>query len=171
MSNNAFKNVGGYWLTKSLFYETNVTDKAHIRFTLKSEDHKGYPSLYRLYMESNDPTEYRFAQEHLGGWEHWQTLQSCGWFKKHIQKWREELEVRLKSYSLAKIMSESKGSGRESFAAAKYLVEKGWEPKDGQGTKRGRPSKQQVKEEAQRIVAEGNLIDDDLNRLTGGKTH
>jgi hypothetical protein len=162
---NKFRSSSNSRLLKALFYETTGADKATVVYTLKDSDHLGYPSLYRLYMETDDPTEYRFATQHLDGWEHWQQLCECTWFVAYADRWRHELEVRMKSKALARIMTEAKTGGRDSFASNKYLLEKGWEPKEQ--AKRGRPSKAEIKEEAHKILSTSSRLEEDFFRITG----
>jgi hypothetical protein len=156
-------------LLKGIFYEMTLSDKSSVVYTLKDQDHEGYPSLYRLYMETNDPTEWRFAQEHLDGWEHWEMLCETTWFKPYAQRWRKELELRMKSQALARIMSESKTASKESFQANKYLLEKGWEPKEGQHQSnrpgRGRPSKDEINKAAKEIAHNQSRLEEDFQRL------
>jgi len=154
---------GTAWLTKGIFYEELLADKSTCLYTLKDTDHMGYPSLYRLYMETNDPTEWKFATTHLGGWKHWEMLCDCTWFKPYVERWRRELELRMKSQALARIMAEAKTSNKESFSANKYLLEKGWEPKDS--SKRGRPSKDDIKQAAREELQMNNRISEDFDRI------
>lgn len=151
-------------LLKGLFYEMTLSDKSSVVYTLKDKDHEGYPSLYRLYMETNDPTEWRFAQEHLDGWEHWEKLCEATWFKPIVARWRRELELRMKSQALSRIMSEAKTASKESFQANKYLLEKGWEPKDSQ-SRRGRPSKDEIAKAAKEIATTNSRLEEDFERL------
>lgn len=152
-------------LYRSMFYELCGADKTYVVYTLKDQDHEGYPSLYRLYMECNDPTEWKFATTYLDGWEHWEILSNTAYFKPYVDRWRTELELRMKSQALAKIMSESKTSGRDSFAANKYLLEKGWEPKPT--NKRGRPTKDDIKQAAYDELSANKQLDEDFVRITG----
>jgi hypothetical protein len=154
---------------KGLFYETTLANKFSVVYTLKDQDHLSFPSLYRLYLEANDPTEYRFALEHLDGWEHWEMLCSCTWFKPYVERWRRELELRLKSESLARIMREAKTNSKESFTANRYLLEKGWEAKDK--NPRGRPSKEQIQQQAQVIALTDRRLEEDFERISGTKGH
>ena len=151
-------------LLKGLFYEMTLSDKSSVVYTLKDVDHEGYPSLYRLYMETNDPTEWRFAQECLDGWEHWEMLCATTWFKPYVERWRRELELRMKSEALSRIMRESKTGSKESFQANKYLLEKGWEPKDSQH-RRGRPSKDEIAKAAKEIATTDRRLEEDFERL------
>jgi hypothetical protein len=164
---NRFRSPGNNnLLTKALFFELALADKSLCVYTLKDHDHTvegvTYPSLYKLYMSVNDPTEYRFATKHLDGWEHWEALSSCTWFQPYLERWRRELETRMKSEALARIMQESKTTSKESFAASKYLLEKGW---DKPQEKRGRPSKEQIQKQAHEIASSNNVILEDFKRL------
>lgn len=150
-------------LLKGLFYEMTLADKSSVVYTLKDHDHEGFRSLYRLYMETNDPTEWRFATEFLDGWEHWELLCKTTWFQPYVSRWRKELELRLRSQALSRIMSESKTASKESFAANKYLLEKGWEPKDS--GRRGRPSKDEVSKAAREIASTNSRLEEDFERL------
>ena len=121
-----FKNSNGVFLLKALFYETTLADKSSVIYTLKDRDHEGYPSLYRLYMETGDLTEYQFASEHLDGWAHWEALCSCVWFQPYLERWRKELTLRHKAGALKRIISEAQSSSRNAFTANKFLVQSGW---------------------------------------------
>jgi hypothetical protein len=160
---NKFKNASGRHLLKELFFETAL-DKANVVYTLKDQDHLGYPSLYRLYMEANDPTEYRFATQHLDGLRHWKALQKCTWFVPFIEAWREELDIRSKSEAVSRIRQVALSGGKDSLTANKYLAEKGWE-KAPTNTK-GRPTKDQVNKAAAQIAEDSQRVAEDLLRLT-----
>lgn len=157
-----FKNAQGVRFLKALFFEETLADKANVVYTLKDQDHEGYPSLYRLYMETGDPTEWKFANAHLDGWDHWQNLCECTWFKPYVARWRKELSLRIASEALTRIMAEAKTASRNAFTANRFLLE-GWEAKGE--SKRGRPSKQAIREEAHRIASSESQIADDFNRI------
>lgn len=161
MSN--FKNTNGVWLTRELFYET-AQNKDNVIYTLKQEDHMGFPSLYRLYMEADDVTEYSFALRHLGGWSHWKLLADSTFFKTYIDDWREELEVRARARALAKIINTAAGSSKDAFMAQKFVANKEWD-KAKPATK-GRPSNAAIKTAANDIAIEQRRLTDDLSRLT-----
>jgi hypothetical protein len=158
-----FKTAQGVRYLKGLFFEETLADKSTVIYTLKDRDHEGYPSLYRLYMETNDPTEWRFATKYLDGWDHWERLCESPWFKPYIERWRRELQLRVASESLSRIMAESKTNSRDSFTANRYLLERGWEPKDSK--KAGRPSKDAIRAEAKRMASETSQVTDDFQRL------
>lgn len=154
-------------LTKALFFETTLADKSTVLYTLKDKDHTyegtTYPSLFQKYLESNDPTEYRFATTYLDGLYHWETLCECTWFKPYLERWRHELSLRMKSEALARIMREAKTSSKDSFMANRYLLEKGWE---SEKSKRGRPSKEEIKQAATDIARTETSLLDDLKRIS-----
>lgn len=163
-NSNSFKGTSGRRYLKGLFFETTLADKSSVLYTLKEKDHEGYPSLYRLYMECKDPTEYRFATTYLDGWSHWEELCQCTWFQPHLEQWRRELEIRMKSECLLRIMDEADNPlSKDRLRANTYLLEKGW----AKPTKnmRGRPSKQEIKEAATEMAREQEQISSDFERL------
>lgn len=132
-----FKDVGGRMITQGLFLEIGYTDNAY--YTLDDEDktYEGrvYPSLKRLYLEHEDVGEYDFAKTYLLNWRHWQRLCANKVLAKHIEEWREELEVKLRSdaiYTIIQLSSEEKGG----FQAAKWIADRGWDVRSV-----GRPKK------------------------------
>jgi hypothetical protein len=161
----SFKNAAGKWLNKALFFELTGAHRPHACFTLKDADHtdpsgKVFLSLKRLFLESDDPTEYKFATEHLGSWAHWKDMQTQDDIALHIIEWREERDVRLQSLGI-KVMVKMAASG-ENYHAAKYLADQGWI------TARGRPSKQ---EKAKLLRKESTLsknVRNDMKRLRNG---
>lgn len=157
----------GQRLTRGLFFETQLADKSSVVYTLKDRDHLGYPSLYRLYMEADDPTEYTFALAHLDGWDHWQMLCDCTWFRPYVSAWRKELEVRAKAQALLSIRAIAKDkTSKEHYQASKFMVSSGWvEKTKGRGA--GRPSKDDIRKEANRIAQTSKDIDDDFERIQG----
>lgn len=160
---NKFKNAAGAYLTLNLFYETSQ-DKSQVLFTLKDRDHAGYPSLYRLYMEANDPTEYSFAITHLDGWAHWERLTRSGWFQLYISAWRKELELRTRSTALLRIRETAGSAGKEAFQANKYLLNGQWKDKPT-ARRAGAPSKQEIREAANQIVSDEQTLKTDLERI------
>lgn len=160
------------WITKGLFYELNYGEllMPWTNFTLKDQDHtyqgRTYTSLKKLYMETEDPTEYDFATKHLGGWDHWKMICACPWFEEHLEAWRSELQLKLQSRALKNLMFEAENNGKNAYDANKFLIAKGYLPKETKlPGKRGRPSKDEVKAEAQRQLELDNRIKDDMKRL------
>lgn len=124
-------------LTQSLFLELGYSEYAV--YTLKERDYayKGtnYPSLKRLYLQEEDITEYEFANKHLLGWSHWKRLCENKQIRKHIDEWREELELKIRSQAIRDMMNLC-ASESGNFSAAKFLADRGWEKRAP-----GRPSK------------------------------
>ena len=102
---------------RELFFETTTSDKSNVLYTLKDEDHTyngiTYPSLYKLYMASEDPTEYDFFTQYLDGLEHWERLCASPWFKEYVARWRREHELRLKSRALKRVMASAKAPAKD----------------------------------------------------------
>jgi hypothetical protein len=125
-------------LTQSLFLEIGYSDSA--LYTLKEFDHeykgKTYPSAKRLYMELEDPTEYEFATKYFLNWNHWLRICENKILATHINQWRDELEVKLRSRAVRmNIASAAAGN----YQAAKWLADRGWLTRGA-----GRPSKAEV---------------------------
>lgn len=168
---NKFRNKQNVRLLKGLFFETQDADKSSVVYTLKDSEHMGFPSLYELYMDGDDLTEWSFATQYLDGWEHWEILCNCSWFKPFIDRWRREKEIRLKAQCLLRIHDiANEPTHNSSFTANKFLLDNAWklsgpegEPK--QASRRGRPSKQDIKEQATVIANEKSLISEDAKRI------
>ena len=123
-------------------------------------------SLYRLYMDANDITEYDFANKYFAHWDHWQTIANSNWFKDELAKWRKELEIRVVSDALKLIQMEAISESKYAYNANRYLADKGWLPKEKTPSKgAGRPSKASIQEEAARQIADLHDIEADLKRL------
>lgn len=140
-------------------------EKDYVLYTLKNEDFRGYLSLYRLFMEEGDITEWRFVQKYLHSWDHWEILCSTPWFKPYITKWRKELELKLRSEALAKIKETAQNkSHKQNLEANKYLLSGSWMPKED-AKRRGRPSKEEIKEEAVRMAQDEQKLAEDYQRV------
>lgn len=157
-----FKDQNGNFYTQSLFLELAYDNPKHAIYTLKDDDHefkgKVYKSIKRLYVATGDPTEYKFATECLGGWNHWKRLlNKTSLLHPYIEEWREELEVKMRSKGVARMVS----NAAESPTAAKWLAEKGWTDK----RTAGRPSKAEVEGEKKQQASVKSVIQSDLDRL------
>lgn len=134
---NLLLDSAGRPLTQSLFLEIGYSDYAI--YSLKDEDfwYKGklYPSIKRLYLESEDPTEYEFAIAHFLSWSHWLRLCENKAIMKHISAWREELEVKLRSQAIKSVRDQAYIGN--SYQAAKFLADRGWEKRGA-----GRPTEE-----------------------------
>lgn len=162
-----FKNESGKYLSKALFFELTLpATRQHAVFTLKEDDHTvdgvTYKSLKKLFLSYDDPTEYKFASECLGGWQHWKELQSVKEIAAHIESWREERDIRLQSMGVTRLITMAADS-ESSFQAAKWLADKGWKPPEP----KGRPSKAAIQKETERQAKLMNKVEADL-ALIGG---
>lgn len=110
----------------------------------KSPKFPDLPSARQIYMNCEDPTEYEPAMILVGSWKHWVQCTETVFFRKVIVEWRTELEVKLKSKGFKKLIDLTKADSGSAITAAKYLSDKGWKEKPV-GSKRGRPSKEEVK--------------------------
>ena len=151
--------------TKSLFLEESYLDKSNVLYTLKDEDHLGYISLYKRYMEMADPYEIHFAEAYFDGWEHWQMVCNTLWMKPYIERWRLELGLKMKARALATIREIAQTETHKGrLAAAKILLEGGWE-----GTKPknsvGRPTKEAIRKEADNLFNIEKEHKQDLERI------
>jgi hypothetical protein len=157
-----FKNSMGQWYLNALFFEQIGADKSTVVYTLKDEDHEGFPSLYKLYMDMEDVLEYEFANTHLGSWSHWETLTQCTWFKPYIQRWRKELQLKIQSKALRMLRKDAESDSKTSNSSNRYLLERGWREKNT----KGRPSKEDVKRAAKEQAEATAVINEDFLRIT-----
>lgn len=150
------------WRTDTLFWESRNPAYTPM-FTIKSSplEKAGiiYPSLRELYMEYNDPTEYQFASEVLGGWEHWEAVSTTAQLAPRVLKWRDELEVKMRSGAILAIYASSRDDGSKGVAAAKYIADRGWEKV------RGRPSNEELLKEKKIRSAIAEEVGEDADRL------
>jgi hypothetical protein len=158
---NPYKTEDGQYYTQGLFLETSYEDLSRVLYTLKRADHmhKGvlYRSFPRLYLEIADPTEYQVATTLFDGWPHWVRLQGNSRIFPTIQALRDELEVKLRSDGIRRLISM-----KQSESAAKWLADKGWEKRE-----MGRPTKEKVQKEAKKLQGIKEEIERDATRITG----
>jgi len=146
-------------VTQSLFLEIGYGENAI--YTLKESDYtyngKVYYSLKKLYLAMEDPTEYEFASKYFLGWKHWVRICENRILKNHIDEWREELEVKLRSRGVkALILSAEQGNHQ----SAKWLADRGWDTRGA-----GRPTKL---EKEQSLKVHKDILDEfrgDMERL------
>ena len=155
--------LGGqnHFRTNSLFYEyihrkgvnTDKINGLQPVFTLKEYDRGGCISLRQIYLAHEDPTEYFFAKEVFGSWDFWKELRNCEVLRAEVEKWRSELEVRLRAKAFVNILRTADGKDKNAYDANKVIVKTGWKlPQELQAAynNRGRPSKEEIREELER---------------------
>jgi len=161
-----YKDAQGRFLTRALFKETSdlmSRKKFSPEFTLKEHDITGYKSMRALYLSFDDPTEYKFAIEVLGSWDHWQKLSNCSWFKEdYLDAWRFELEIKLRSQGI--VTMKDLATTDKNKDAAKWLAQGGWSTTTT-APKRGRPTNEEVKGERKIQARMKQDIEDDAARL------
>ena len=167
---NRFKNAIGQHLLKPIFFELDEAGRPNALYSLKDHDcvfeGRPYPSLRKLYVEMEDPTEYNFASVYLDGWVHWKKLSNASFFCDLLKEWREELEVRLRAKGLVGIRQVASTAGKEAFQAQKYLAQAGWKlPEDKSSV--GRPTKERVAQEAEKMFKQKTDFDLDYERIMG----
>lgn len=154
-----FKDSMGKYITQALFLEYGYdTEKAVYSFKDTDYEYKGvlYPSARRLYLETGDPTEYEFAIRYFWGWEQWKQITANQALRQEILKWREELEIKLRSQGVRNLLS----SGLTNTTAAAWAADGKWRDRPT-----GRPNKRAaIKEKATRKQAL-NEAENDAHRL------
>lgn len=167
LDKSKFTTATGKYLTKGLFLEIDYNVKFAM-FTLRDDDreYKGlkYPSLKKAYLEMQDPTEYEFATECLGSWSHWLQICKSPLLVPHIERWREELELKIRAQGVRAMINEATLGGRGQASAARWLAERGFLPK-GAAVKVGRPKKDNTEAEIAKDRKLKDELGDDLKRL------
>ena len=166
---NKFKNSMGAHLLQALFFETTIdwSEKSDVLYTLKLEDHevdgKVYPSIHKAYVSMADASEYEFANKYFDGYTHWKKLCNCNWFKPYLDEMREELEVKLKAEALNRIREIALDKSNKShYMANKFITEHGLGVKKDN---RGRPSKEKIRAEADKLFKSSDEVTEDYNRI------
>ena len=161
-----FRDEYGRLLYSKLFFERTVpATRGKVLYSLKDQDHEGYSSLYLKYLSIQDPTEYAFATECFESYEHWLILTKQEWFRPFLERFRRDLETRIRSKALKAIITESRSGSKNAFVANKYLLEKGWIEKE-KNTK-GAPSKLDIQNAAKEIAESAKSNEEDYLRVIG----
>lgn len=163
MNKDNMKTPQGNYITQGLFLELQYPSTAI--YTLKDDDykHKGktYISLKKKYLEMEDVVEYDFATTYFCSWGHWLRISKNKLIAPHIEEWRNELDLKLRSRAFKQILQTT--STEQGMVAKKWIADKGWIRNEV-----GRPSKAakaQEKAYREKIVDEYSA---DVVRL-GGK--
>lgn len=159
------KDVGGRYRT-NLFCDFNTTrhEKYPPLYTMREAPHKGLPSAYQIYMYSD--SEYDAAMKLVGSWAHWQRLLACPAFMKGpedafswtgLEDWRTEKELR----DQANAYMQLKEAAESGNVQAQRLIYEG----KGTASKRGRPSKAEIKAAAEEAAQHAKDIKSDVKKL------
>lgn len=169
----SFKNDFGVHFIKALFIEWDA-DRNTAIYTLSDKDRtidgRFYPSLGKLYLEMEDPTEYIFSCSYLDGYVHWKKLCNSGIVSPFIKEWREQLELKIRAQALNNVRKKAENSqDKESFQANKFLLSGQWKTPE-EKAKVGRPSKATIRAEADKLVKEQSVFDEDFERIMSYST-
>lgn len=123
-------------LTKALFFET-ASDTSSAIMTLSRKPKRGLVCLRDLFLELtvDDPSEYEFAEHVFGDYAHWKLISDTAWMKPYLEEWRMVADVKRKSKAFKSVVREVDEGGRNSYTAAKYLIEEPWKDKRRKGVK------------------------------------
>lgn len=170
-----FRNPQNIRYTRALFIDAHEgEDKSTCLYTLTGEGSEQYPSLYRLYLDMEDPTEWEFAETYFEDYEHWMKIAESPWAKEHVERWRTELDLKIRAQALKRVRKIAESDTKDSLAANRYLLDKGWvvNPDGSRGTprKRGRPSKEAIRKEAEALFKAEKEYEEDYNRLVLNET-
>lgn len=154
-------------VTRGLFPEI-VTDLNFAFFTLRRWDTnpsekfpdglKSFPKIYLHYC-IDDPTEYTFANKVFGDWEHWQMVAELPGLKDVVKALREERDIAIKSKGFKYIATEVAAKGKNAYAGAKWLAEKGWEVKPQESLRKtAKAAQKEAEEEAKTDKAALDMV-------------
>lgn len=159
-----FKNNQGKYYTNALFKELDGFDAGVSLYTLASEDitvgDKTYIALRKEYLRIEDPTEYHFAVKYFDSWKHWKEVRESPKIKPHVDEWREELEVMLRSKGVKGVYDKALDG---DYQASKWLADRGWSDKPTK--KRGAPTRADVVAEARKEAKVIGVIDSHWERM------
>lgn len=145
------KDDKGRYLTQGLFFEF-AQNPANAVYTLDGEDKdnknnraiRPLISLKKRFLQMEDPFEYEFATTWLYDWEHWQRINANKVLRRHIDKWREELEIKIRSTGFQQILEKAAVDG--DIQAIKYIANRGWDQKAGRPSKVDKERESRIQE-------------------------
>ena len=111
--------------------------------------------LHAAYISLEDPSEYYFAIQYFNTYSAW--LKYVEEHKEEVDLWRKELEAKIKSGCISRLLEASKGDSRDALGANKFLLDCPWKEANG----KGRPSKQDILTETKRIVDYNTQLEQD----------
>lgn len=160
-----YKGGNNKWLTESLFYDRMSTIYKE-RWTYQPvftffDRRDGYRCACDDFIALGDPTGYMWAMEYLGDYNHFEALMATSWFPSVFKEWQRRLNIKLQAEAIQKIQAASLGDSPAALAAAKYIAERGWEPK----ATKGRPSKAAVEEQVKHDAKLQKEQEDDAARI------
>lgn len=164
-----FRSTNGNYRMQALFLERQYKepDKTHCIYTLGKEHRISAQgnytySIYQLYLEEEDVTEYEFACKYFADYTHWKRICNCEWFKPFLAEMRESLTLKLKARAIRGIANiAGDGTSKSQLQALRYLADKGYIDAKA----KGRPSKEEVDAVAKELADERERLEDEFNRV------
>lgn len=146
----------GQFLINMIFWERSSPEKRLDYppvYTLKQEEFKGLPSMYKVYMDSTD--EYEAAIKLVGNMKNWGKLVNSNWFMKGdpihghegLTVWREHM--RMRDASSAKRELHKKMKDGDTTAAKAVLAETKVKASVGRKNKKNAESTEDKNKKAQ----------------------
>jgi hypothetical protein len=118
--------------------------------------------FHDVFLEERDVTEYKAALRLVGSWEKW-CLIKRDWpaFVDTIERWKIELEQKLRSDAMQKLLALLDDSNSQTQASvAKFIVQSQWDKKEV-----GRPSKAEQKKAARELAKLAAATDEEAERI------
>lgn len=153
--------------TMSLFVET-YTGYEGLKpvFKLLESTDSNLPCLEEYYNAFEDPTEYIVAMTFAGSLEVWNTWSESTTVGPYIQRFRTNLESKLRAEAFLTIQNLSRQNSKSALVAARYIADKGWKKSvedDPLWDKKEQKRKQRSVKQDHRVQ-----VDTDFERLLGG---
>ena len=123
---------------------------------------------HQVFLMADDVTEYKAAILLLDDWLEWVRLKKGSvMFRQKVRLWIEELELKQRSESIAKIRTLSKLETPAAYQAAKWIAERRYvEVND-----RGRPSNKDLAKEAKDLAREAAETEEESKRIEKALLH
>lgn len=112
--------LGGRKYSKQLFKQFNTGDCVPIY---------DLDEFHQVFLEEADLTEYRAAIRLVGTWTEWQRIKRDWYdFPKMIEAWKDEVETKLRSQALDKLVDLMASARPETAASiAKFIAQSSWD--------------------------------------------
>lgn len=111
---------------------------------------------HKIYLTASDPTEYQAALSLIGSWNHWLALRKNETLAAIFDEWRVEVEVKIRSEAVVNMIKQANTAS--GTAAAKWLAESGFNPRDLR-LRKSRETEDAIKSRM------ASRVEEDFNRL------
>lgn len=142
-------------------------------FIQYADEYKDHPSpdvgkydldeFHQVFLEERDYTEYKPAIKLVGSWETWcQIKRDCRTFADLVEAWKAELEVKLKSEAMDKLVGLMDGASAPTAASiAKFIVQAAYKKRAGAG----RPTNAEIAKQEKDLARKAAETDADGQRV------